>query len=283
MSIKKPLFIAEIGINHNGDMSIIKKLIDNASTANFDCVKFQKRDIDLVYSKEVLDTPRESPWGNTTREQKKGLELEKNEYDKIDEYCKDKGVDWFASAWDLNSLKFLDQYDLKYNKVASAMIVDKIFLSEVASKKKHTFISTGMSTVENINDAVKIFRNANCSFELMHCVSTYPMKTEDANLLTIPALKKTFDCDVGYSGHENGVTVSLAALMFNISSLERHITLDRTMYGSDQSASLEFKGMKFLTDSIKKMISACGESSIGKILEEEKKISKKLRAHIKND
>ena len=281
MSIKKPLFIAEIGINHNGDMSIIKKLIDNASTANFDCVKFQKRDIDLVYSKEVLDTPRESPWGNTTREQKKGLELEKNEYDKIDEYCKDKGVDWFASAWDLNSLKFLDQYDLKYNKVASAMIVDKIFLSEVASKKKHTFISTGMSTVENINDAVKIFRNANCSFELMHCVSTYPMNVEDANLATISDLKKKYNCNVGYSGHEAGLAVSYAAIMFGITSLERHITLDRSMYGSDQSASIELRGMRELTTVINKMLTAVGEIKTGHIFEEELKIAKKLRAHLK--
>ncbi len=281
--MNKPYLIAEIGINHNGDIDIAKKLIDKAKSAEFDAVKFQKRDINLVYSKEILDAPRESPWGITQRDQKNGLEFNDEEYNEINSYCAKKKIDWFASAWDLNSLQFLSKYNLKFNKIASAMIVDKEFLINVAKQDKHTFISTGMSTKEDITTAVDIFQKNKCSFELMHCVSTYPMKTEDANLLTIPALKKTFDCDVGYSGHENGVTVSLAALMFNISSLERHITLDRTMYGSDQSASLEFKGMKFLTDSIKKMISACGESSIGKILEEEKKISKKLRAHIKND
>jgi len=281
--MNKPYLIAEIGINHNGDIDIAKKLIDKAKSAEFDAVKFQKRDINLVYSKEILDAPRESPWGITQRDQKNGLEFNDEEYNEINSYCAKKKIDWFASAWDLNSLQFLSKYNLKFNKIASAMIVDKEFLINVAKQNKHTFISTGMSTKEDITTAVDIFQKNKCSFELMHCVSTYPMKTEDANLLTIPALKKTFDCDVGYSGHENGVTVSLAALMFNISSLERHITLDRTMYGSDQSASLEFKGMKFLTDSIKKMISACGESSIGKILEEEKKISKKLRAHIKND
>jgi len=281
MNINKPLFIAEIGINHNGDMSIIKQLIDNACEANFDCVKFQKRDINIVYSKEILDTPRESPWGNTTREQKKGLELEKNEYDQIDKYCKKKGINWFASAWDLNSLKFLDQYNLKYNKIASAMIVDKVFLAEVAKRKKHTFISTGMSTKENIDNSVQIFKKFDCSYELMHCVSTYPMKVEDANLATISDLKKKYNCNVGYSGHEAGLAVSYAATMFGISSLERHITLDRSMYGSDQSASIELRGMRELTTVIEKMIQSIGTIKTGNVLKEEIPIAKKLRAHLK--
>ena len=280
MAINKPFFIAEIGINHNGDMEIIKKLIDNAYEANFDCVKFQKRDIDLVYSKEILDTPRESPWGTTTRQQKEGLELGKNHYDEIDEYCKKKNISWFASAWDLNSLMFLDQYDLKYNKIASAMIVDEKFLSEVAKRKKHTFISTGMSTIGNIDKAVEIFNNAACSFELMHCVSTYPMKVEDANLTTINDLKKRYKCNVGYSGHEAGLAVSYAASMFGISSLERHITLDRSMYGSDQSASIELRGMRELTTVIEKMIQAIGVVKTGHVFTEELPIAKKLRAHL---
>ena len=279
--MKKPYLIAEIGINHNGDINIAKKLIDNAKSAQFDAVKFQKRDISLVYSKEILDAPRESPWGATQRDQKNGLEFDEETYDEINSYCVQKKIDWFASAWDLNSLQFLQKYKLKYNKIASAMIVDKEFLVAAAKQNRHTFISTGMSSEEDIATAVDIFQKHNCSFELMHCVSTYPMKPEDANLATIPALKNFFNCDVGYSGHENGVTVSLAALMFNITSLERHITLDRTMYGSDQAASLELKGMIALTESIKKIITACGTSSVGKILEEEKKIAKKLRAHIK--
>ncbi len=279
--MKKPYLIAEIGINHNGDINIAKKLIDNAKKAHFDAVKFQKRDINLVYSKDILDSPRTSPWGKTQRDQKEGLEFEKNEYDEINNYCKKVNIDWFASAWDLNSLEFLNKYNLKYNKIASAMIIDEKFLHAVAKQNKHTFISTGMSTQDEISTAVEIFNSYNCSFELMHCVSTYPMKPEDANLVTIQELKKIFNCNVGYSGHENGVVVSLGALMFNISSLERHITLDRTMYGSDQAASLEFKGMMFLTDSIKKILTAYGKISVGKILEEEKLISKKLRAHIK--
>jgi N-acetylneuraminate synthase len=281
--IKKPYLIAEIGINHNGDLDTTKKLIDNAVSAKFDAVKFQKRDIDIVYTKELLDCERKSPWGNTQRDQKKGLEFEKKEYDQINQYCKESKIEWFASAWDINSLNFLDQYNLKYNKIASAMIVDKFFLEETAKRKNHTFISTGMSTAEEINNAVKIFRDYKCSFELMHCVSTYPMKVKDANLLTINALKRDYDCDVGYSGHENGVAVSLAAVSLNISSLERHITLDRTMYGSDQAASLEFKGMMNLTESILKMLEAYGEEKLGNILEEEKAIAKKLRAHIKID
>ncbi len=278
--MKKPFIIGEIGINHNGDLSIAKKLIDNAVKARFDAVKFQKRDINLVYSKELLDSHRDSPWGKTQRDQKLGLEFEKNEYDAINEYCNLKKIKWFASAWDSNSLKFLDQYDLEYNKIASAMIIDKSFLNEVAKRNKYTFISTGMSSVKDIDDAVKIFNDNKCDFELMHCVSTYPMKPKDANLLTINSLKKKYNCNVGYSGHENGVAVSLAALSLNISSLERHITLDRAMYGSDQAASLELRGMLNLSDSIEKMILAYGEEKLGNILEEEKVIAKKLRAHI---
>ena len=281
--MNKPYLIAEIGINHNGDLDITKKLIDNAVDAKFDAVKFQKRDLSIVYTKELLDSERISPWGTTQRDQKKGLEFEKKEYDQIDQYCKNVKIDWFASAWDSNSLKFLDQYNLKYNKVASAMIVDQNFLKEIAKRKRHTFISTGMSSVEDIDNAVKIFKDSKCSFELMHCVSTYPMNASDANLLTIQALKRKYECDVGYSGHENGVAVSLAAFSMNISSLERHITLDRTMYGSDQSASLELKGMINLTESINKMLEAYGEEKLGNILEEEKAIAKKLRAHIKID
>ncbi len=280
--ISKPFLIAEIGINHNGSVENAKKLIDISVEAKFDAVKFQKRDINVVYSKELLDSHRESPWGETQRDQKQGLEFNEQEYGEIDKYCKSKSINWFASAWDTNSLEFLEKFNLKFNKIASAMIVDTNFLNEVAKKKKHTFISTGMSTVSNIDNAVEIFKKNSCSFELMHCVSTYPMKVEDANLLTINALKKKYNCNVGYSGHENGVAVSLAAFSLNISSLERHITLDRTMYGSDQAASLERKGMIDLTNSIDKMLKAYGREKLGNIIEEEIPIAKKLRAHIKN-
>ena len=279
--IKKPYLIAEIGINHNGSLDITKKLIDAAAESGFDAVKFQKRTIDIVYDKTTLDSPRESPWGKTTREQKFGLEFEENEYNEIDIYCKKLNIDWFASAWDMQSLEFLDKYNLRYHKIASAMIVDKNLLKGVAKRGKHTFISTGMSKKEDIDNAIKIFRENSCPFELMHCVSTYPMKVEDANLTTINQLKKEYNCDVGYSGHENGVLVSLVAFMQGITSLERHITLDRAMYGSDQSASLELSGMKNLTASIDKILLSIGNPSLGKILDTEIPIAKKLRAHIK--
>ena len=278
--MKNIYLIAEIGINHNGDINLAKKLIDLAVNSGFDAVKFQKRTVEKVYSKEILDQPRESPWGTTQREQKNGLEFGYEEYDEIDRYCSNK-ITWFASAWDLDSLKFLDKYDNKFAKVASAMIVDKEFLNELSKRKKHTFISTGMSSIENIDNAVDIFKKNKCSFELMHCVSTYPMKIEDANLKTIYALKDRYNCNVGYSGHESGLAVSYAATGMGITSLERHITLDRSMYGSDQSASLETSGARELVSVIRRMEIAFGQSKLGHILEDEKPIAKKLRAHIK--
>jgi len=280
MKIENIFFIAEIGINHNGDLEITKKLIDASCEAGFNAVKFQKRDINLVYSQDLLDSSRESPWGSTQRQQKEGLEFGINEYNEIDEYCKKKNIKWFASAWDLNSLSFLDKYNFEYNKIASAMIVDDTFLNEVAKKKKYTFISTGMSTSDNISNAVDIFKKHNCEFELMHCNSTYPMKTENANLLTIPELRNIYKCKVGYSGHESGLAVSFRAATLGITSLERHITLDRSMYGSDQSASLEPRGMIELVSVIKKMSTSDGENKFGYIFEDEKPIAKKLRAHL---
>lgn len=229
--------VAELGINHNGDMSICKELIDIASESGCNAVKFQKRDINKVYTQDFLNSYRESPWGVTQREQKSGLEFDLNEYKEINQYCKEKGIEWFASAWDLNSQKFLQQFNCKYNKIASAMIVYEDLLKMVAKEGKHTFISTGMTTYDDIQKAVDIFRVADCPFELMHTVSTYPMKVENANLNMINTLRDKYQCNVGYSGHEAGLSVSYAAAALNITSLERHITLDRSMYGSDQSAS----------------------------------------------
>jgi N-acetylneuraminate synthase len=280
--MKKIFIIGEIGINHNGDVDIAKKLILKSKEAGCNAIKFQKRDINLVYEKEFLNSFRESPWGKTQRDQKAGLEFEKKEFDEIDKYSKELGIYWFASAWDLNSVEFLKKYDLKYNKIASAMIVDRQLLEAVAIQKKHTFISTGMSSLDDIGNAINIFKKHGCSFELMHCVSTYPMKTEDANLRTIDAMKNFFKCEVGYSGHESGSAVSYAAASLGISSLERHITLDRTMYGSDQAASLEIDGFVNLIKVIKKIELALGEEKLGQIIEGEKPIAKKLRAHIKN-
>lgn len=231
--------IAEIGINHNGDMELAKKLIDTAVIAGCDAVKFQKRTVDKVYTQEYLDSPRQSPWGTTQRAQKEGLEFGKEQYDEIDRYCKEKGIEWYASAWDIDSQKFLQQYDCRYNKVASAMLTKDELLEEIAKEKKYTFIATGMSSYEEIDHAVEIFRNHNCPFELMHCNSTYPMPMEDANLKLIHVLENKYGCKVGYSGHEAGTLVSTCAVAAGATSIERHITMDRNMYGSDQKASIE--------------------------------------------
>jgi N-acetylneuraminate synthase len=271
--------IAEIGINHNGDIEIAKQLIDVAVNAGADAVKFQKRTLELVYTKEFLDSQRESPWGKTQRDQKKGLEFGSEEYGEIDRYCKKKGIEWFASAWDLESQKFLRQFDLKHNKIASAMIVYEDLLRAVASEKKYTFISTGMSTVKDIDRAVEIFKSAGCPFELMHCVSTYPMDDEDANLGRINSLRARYGCQVGYSGHEVGLAVSYAAAALGITSLERHITLDRAMYGSDQAASIEPAGFTQLAGAVRKIQKAMGNGEID-IHPKEVPIAKKLRAHI---
>lgn len=277
----KVKIIAEIGINHNGDISLAKKMIEKSKEAGVDIVKFQKRTIDLVYSKDILNSPRQSPWGSTTRDQKEGLELNRDEYDQIDKFSKELGISWFASAWDLESLDFLKKYKSKFNKIASAMIIDLKFLREVAKEKKHTFISTGMSNMEMIQDAVKIFREESCPFELMHCISAYPFNDEIANLNLIPILKKKFDCDIGYSGHEKGgAAISSAATALGITSLERHVTLDRTMYGTDQSASITMDSLKDLVLSVRKIEKAMSGSETKEILEIEKSVAEKLRAHI---
>lgn len=271
--------IGEIGINHNGDMSICKDLIDAACEAGCDAVKFQKREINNVYTQEFLDSSRESPWGSTQREQKAGLEFSEKEYHEISKYCNKKNIEWFASAWDLDSQKFLKKFNCKYNKVASAMIVYEDLLEMIAKEGKHTFISTGMTTYSDIQKAVDIFRKEKCSFELMHTISTYPMKEENANLRMIETLKKKFNCDVGYSGHEVGLAVSYAAAAMGITSLERHITLDRSMYGSDQSASVEPAGLKQLIGAVRKIEKAMGDG-IKRPIEEEVPIAKNLRQHL---
>tara|TARA_R110000822_G_scaffold128369_2_gene264170 strand:+ start:1666 stop:2496 length:831 start_codon:yes stop_codon:yes gene_type:complete len=274
--MRKVFKIAEIGINHNGSLEITTDLIDGAVKAKCDIVKFQKRNIDLVYSQEDLDRSRTSPWGTTNRQQKMGLEFEKEQYDFIDQYCKEKGIAWMASAWDIESQKFINQYDLDYNKIASAMLTHKNLLQLVAQQGKYTFISTGMSTLEEIEQAVSIFREHSCPFELMHCNSTYPMKNKDANLSVIETLKNTFSCDVGYSGHETGRVVSLVAVSLGATSVERHITLDKSMYGSDQSSSIEIDELVRLMNDIEEVLCSFG-SPVKRVLETELPIRDKLR------
>ena len=270
--------IAEIGINHNGDLDIAKKMIDGAVRSGCDAVKFQKRCVEKVYTKADLDRPRESPWGTTNREQKLGLEFGKQEYDEIDRYCKVVGIDWFASAWDLESQDFLKQYNLKHNKIASALLTYKELVEEIAKEGRHTFISTGMSTMEEIERVVNVFNHHDCPFTLMHCNSTYPMKNEAANLKVMWTLRDVFKCDVGYSGHETGRIVSVSAAAMGATCIERHITLDKTMYGSDQPASIELDDLTRLVKDIRTVEVALG-SRTKMVQESEIPVRDKLRSH----
>lgn len=272
--------IAEIGLNHNGSLDIAKQLIDEAAQVGFDAVKFQKRTVEKVYTKEMLDGPRESPWGTTQRDQKLGLEFEREQYQEIDRYCRAKGISWSASAWDLDSQRFLREFDLPFNKVASAMLGHKPLLREIASEGRKTYISTGMATLDEIDDVVSLFRQANCSFELLHCNSTYPMRDQDANLNCISMLRERYSCDVGYSGHEtSGIKVCVAAVALGATALERHITLDRSMYGSDQAASLEARGLRNFVESVR-MVPLLLGTGIKAITASEQAIRAKLRQSV---
>lgn len=269
--------IAEIGINHNGSLDLAKKLIDVAASAGCDAVKFQKRTVEKVYPKEALDSPRESPWGTTTRDQKLGLEFSLKQYDIIDKYCKRKKIPWYVSCWDIDSQLAMRKFKTKYNKVASAMIVHDKLLHTIAEEKKHTFISTGMSTMKQIEHAVNIFRQHKCPFELMHSHSAYPMPEKEANLQVIETLRNKFKCNVGYSGHEaSGYLVCVAAAVMGATSIERHITLDRTMYGTDQPASLEPSGLFRLVRDIRLIEPILGDGK-KKIWDSEVPAMKKLR------
>jgi len=281
--MNKIFIISEIGINHNGDLKLAKQMIKESKISGADAVKFQKRDIDLVYDKKQLDSERKSPWGNKFRDQKEGLEFNFDDYKEIEIYCKELNIDWFASAWDHKSLEFLSKFNLKYNKIASAMIIDKNFLELVAKQKKYTFISTGMSDFETIDQAIDIFRKYNCEFELMHCISQYPFDDKIANLNMIKVLRERYNCKVGYSGHEKGgLAISYAASALGISSLERHFTIDRSMYGSDQSASITPQTFRELIGGIRKIESAIRGDENKKILDIEIEVANKLRAHINN-
>jgi len=273
--------IAEIGINHNGDIKIAKKLIDAASDAGFDAVKFQKRTVEKVYSKEFLDGPRQSPWGTTQRDQKLGIEFSENEYKEIDNYCKLKQILWSASAWDLESQDFVKSYNVKFNKLASPMLGHKPLIKKIASEKKKTFISTGMATLDELDEVINLFKKEKCPFELMHCNSTYPMPEGDANLMCIPSLKKRYNCNVGYSGHEPTLLkICITAVTLGATSIERHITLDRSMYGSDQASSIEIGSLRSFAKTIRFIPKIKGDG-LKKITDQEKAVRKKLRVEVK--
>jgi len=273
-----PVFIIEeIGINHNGDLDIAKKLIDTAVLAGCDAVKFQKRTPDVCVPEAQKNILRDTPWGNISYlDYRYHMEFGKHEFDTIDDYCKDRNISWFASVWDLESLEFMQHYQAGYYKIPSAMLCNIELLHGVAQTGVYTFISTGMSSLEEIDAAVAIFNRHRCPFELMHCVSTYPMENSDANLHCIETLRQRYHCNVGYSGHERGLQITLAAVALGATSIERHVTIDRTMYGSDQAASLEPSGLFKLVRDIRVIEKALGDG-IKRVLDSEIPIRSKLR------
>lgn len=273
---KDVLVIAEIGINHNGSVELAKRLVDLAKSTGCDAVKFQKRSLEVVYTPDFLDSPRESPWGTTQREQKEALEFGTEEYDEIDAYCRDLEIPWFASAWDVPSLEFLRPYDLPYNKIASAMLTHLEFVEAVAAERKPTFVSTGMSGYDDIDRAVAMFREADCPFVLMHTVSEYPAPEETLNLRALHILRERYDCPVGYSGHEVSPTPSVLAAAMGAVAVERHITLGRAMYGSDQAASLERRGLEMLVKNIRSIPHLLGDGE-KRVTADEHEVAKKLR------
>ena len=268
--------VAEIGINHNGSLDTAKELIDISVEIGCDAVKFQKRTIDIVYSEATLNQPRESPWGSTQRAQKEGLELSIEDYDEIDLYCRERNIDWFASSWDHESQILMRKYDFPFNKIASAMAVNSSFVELVASEGKPTFASTGMTTLEDIDSLISIFDKEKCPLMLMHTVSTYPSSLENLNLKCINTLIEKYNLPVGYSGHESSVSPSVIAASLGAAAVERHITLDRAMYGSDQAASLQPQGFRQLNQILRTIPSILGDGE-KRVLKEEEQIATKLR------
>jgi len=270
-----PCFVlAEIGINHNGDTQIAKKLIDVASFAGCEAVKFQKRTIDVVYTPEELAKPRESPFGETNDDLKRGLEFGQAEYQQIDEYCRHKPISWTASCWDEASVDFIDQFNPPFYKIASASLTDDALLRHTRAKGKPIVLSTGMSTLDQIDHAVDVLGKDN--LVLLHCCSTYPAQYPELNLRAIPALRQRYDVPIGYSGHETGIASSVAAATLGACVVERHVTLDRSLWGSDHAASLEPNGIMRVIRDIRLVELALGDG-VKSVVPSEIPIMKKLR------
>ena len=269
--------IGEIGTNHAGDIKIAKKIIDAAVDSGFDAVKFQKKNVEKIYTNKFLDSYLESPWGTTQREMRLYREFSNKQFNEIDMYCKKKKIPWFLSCWDIDSQIEMKKFNLKYNKIASAMLIHEKLLKIVAKEKKYAFVSTGMSEMKDIEKAVKVFRKEKCPFELLHTNSSYPMNSNEANLKLISSLAKKFKCNVGYSGHEKGASfVSTAAVIMGATTIERHITIDRTLYGHDQAASLEPEGMRRLVRDVRMVDEIMGDG-VKRIWKSELPNMKKLR------
>lgn len=275
LGAEHPCFIiAEIGINHNGDLDLAKKLIDAAVFTGCDAVKFQKRTVDVVYTADDLARPRENPFGDTNGDLKYGLEFGQDEYAEIDRYCREKGIMWFASCWDEGSVDFIEQFDPVGYKIASASLTDDNLLRHHRTCGRPIILSTGMSTLEQIDHAVEVLGKED--LVIMHCTSTYPSKLEELNLRGIHTLQERYGVPVGYSGHEVGLATSVAAATLGACSVERHITLDRSMWGSDQAASVETQGFWRLVKDIRAIEKALGDGE-KVVYDSEKPIIKKLR------
>jgi N-acetylneuraminate synthase len=267
-------FVAEIGINHNGDVELAKKLIAAAATSGADAVKFQKRTVDVVYSEEELARPRESPYGTTNGELKRGLELGEDEYAEIDAFCRSLGIPWFASPWDEESVDFLQAWDPPCHKIASASLTDDDLLRYAASKGRPVILSTGMSTLDQIDHAVSLLDAE--QLVVAHTTSTYPSSVAELNLRVIPELAARYRVPIGYSGHEVGLATSLAAVVLGACTVERHITLDRAMWGTDQAASVEPHGIARLVKDIRNIEAALGDG-VKRVYESERPVMEKLR------
>ena len=267
--------IAEAGINHNGEVSIAKRLIDLAAATGCNAVKFQKRDPDVCVPDSMKNVPRETPWGNLSYlEYKKRIEFGQAEYQEISEYCTSKNIEWSASAWDINSLEFLDQFNLPFHKIASALATHLKFVREVAKRGQLTYASVGMCSYEDIDKLVNIFAEEGCELVLMHTVSTYPALEGDLNLKMIQTLQKRYKLPIGYSGHEPSVSPSIIAAVLGAVAIERHITLDRSMWGTDHSASLEEVGLNQLVKTLRKIPIVSGDGIKKNIAAEEAMASK---------
>lgn len=271
----QPCFIvAEIGINHNGSVDTAKKLIDAAVLAGCDAVKFQKRTVDVVYTPEELAKPRENPFGPTNGDLKRGLEFGEKQYREIDSYCKEKGILWFVSCWDEGSVDFMERFNPPCYKIASASLTDDNLLKHHRKYGRPMIISTGMSTIEQIDHAVEILGPDN--LVILHCTSTYPSQVEELNLSAISTLRQRYGAPIGYSGHEVGLAPSVAAAALGACMLERHITLDRAMWGSDQAASVEWQGFWRLVKDVRAIEKAMGDG-VKRLYESEVPVMQKLR------
>lgn len=275
--MKKTYIIAEIGINHNGNLEIAKKLIDIAVLSGCDAVKFQKRNPDVCVPEHQKNILRDTPWGQMTYlEYKYKVEFGKVEYDEINKYCKEKGIAWSASPWDLDSFEFLNQYNLPFIKLPSAMLTNDELVKACSKSNKKLIVSTGMSTEEEITHAIDIIKEHTKDFAILHCNSTYPAPLHELNLSTIKTLKDKYNCEVGYSGHEFRIGTTVAAIYLGATIIERHITLDRTMWGTDHLSSVEPQGLIKLVKGIRELEEAYGDGII-QVTESEKIIRNKLR------